>query len=311
MAADTRRPAEWDRPGDPPSTERPAPPGHAEPPNPPELEERPIAETHHPEPPAPDDVRWLVDPEPLAPDDFRWPEAEPPQVDAPPAEPEPPLPNDPPVDLDNHLPPASLPPARPVVVVVGLGPRCGASTVARWLAAALALRDPDGGAVVVTPAPRGTGALRTSSAARLARALEARSVGPARAAGRVCLLDSDAHSPLTVAATYLAPVVVDLPHGASPDAALSVADQVLLVAAPAAEPALATVVAESLARSGPEPTIVLNRALEEPQWDRRADVVLADSRMAARRAAAGREARGPVGVAVDALAEEIEASLWE
>src|SRR5437763_362193 len=42
-------------------------------------------------------------------------------------------------------------PPRPIVTVHGLAPRCGASTVARGLAAVLAMADPRGAAVVVGP----------------------------------------------------------------------------------------------------------------------------------------------------------------
>ena len=210
--------------------------------------------------------------------------------------------------VDEPIPDVS-PPPRPVVAVVGLAPRCGASTVARWVAAALAARDPEGAAIVSTVAPRGAGALRTPGAARLARGLGARSLEPVRAAGRLCLVDSEVHSPLSIAATYLAPLVLDVGHGVPPDAALSVADHVLLVASPEVEPALAEVVAQSIARSAPEPTVVLDRALEDARWDARADVVLPESRLAARRAASGREARGEIGVAVSELAAALEGSL--
>jgi hypothetical protein len=202
------------------------------------------------------------------------------------------------------------PPPRPVVAVVGLAPRCGASTVARWVAAALAARDPEGAAIISTVAPRGAGALRMPGAARLARGLGARSLEPVRAAGRLCLVDSEVHSPLSIAATYLAPLILDVGHGVPPDAALSVADHVLLVASPEVEPALAEVVAQSIARSAPEPTVVLDRALEDARWDGRADVVLPESRLAARRAASGREARGEIGLAVGELAAALEGSLW-
>jgi hypothetical protein len=208
------------------------------------------------------------------------------------------------------LPPDGAPPSRPVVAVLALAPRCGTSTVARWLAAALAGRDPDGAAILATSAPRGPGALRTPAAARAARALVARAIEPVRASGRLCLVDAS-QSPLSIAATYLAPLVIDVGHGEPADAALSVADHVLLVAAPRVEPALAEVVSQRLASDGPPPTVILNRAVEADNWDGRADVVLPESRLAARRAYAGREARGPIGGIVAALAEELEGSLWE
>src|SRR4051812_49595518 len=61
------------------------------------------------------------------------------------------------------------PEVRPVVAVVGLGPRCGATTVARALAVELARRDRSG-AALVSAAVRGPApALRTPAAPRRAR----------------------------------------------------------------------------------------------------------------------------------------------
>jgi hypothetical protein len=204
----------------------------------------------------------------------------------------------------------AAPPARPVVAVLALAPRCGATTLALWLAAALASRDPDGVGIVSTPAPRGAAALRTPAAVRTARALAVRGLEPVRTTGRLCLLEAS-HSPLSIAATYLGPLVIDVGHGATADAALSVADHVLLVASPAVEPALAEVVAQRVAGDGPDPIVVLNRAVEAERWDGRADVVLPESRLAARRATAGREPRGAIGTLIARLADELESSLWQ
>jgi hypothetical protein len=204
---------------------------------------------------------------------------------------------------------AAAPPARPVVAVLALAPRCGATTLALWLAAALAIRDPDRVGIVSTPARHGAAALRTPAAVRTSRALAARGLEPVRTTGRLCLLDAS-HSPLSIAATYLAPLVIDAGHGPTADPALSVADHVLLVASPAIEPALADVVAQRVAGAAPDPIVVLNRAVEADRWDGRADVVLPESRLAAQRASAGREPRGAIGDLVARLADELEGSLW-
>src|SRR3954453_21392917 len=63
------------------------------------------------------------------------------------------------------------PEVRPVVAVVGLGPGCGATTVARALAIELAGRDRSGAALVSARVRGPTPALATASARRLARGL--------------------------------------------------------------------------------------------------------------------------------------------
>lgn len=201
-------------------------------------------------------------------------------------------------------------PAHPVVAVIALAPRCGASTLARWLGAELAGRDPEGAAIVLSPRPSGAGSLRGGSAARLSRALSARDVGPVRAAGRLCLLDASDQSPLTVAATCLAPLVIDGAYGASAASLTSVADHVVLVAVPSVEPSLAAVMAASVARIGPEPLIVVNLADEPGRWEDRPGLLLPSSRLGARRAAAGRPPGGALGVAVAQIADACEGSLW-
>lgn len=224
-----------------------------------------------------------------------------------------------PVESDEAAPGEPLPatpgplfrePARPVVAVVALAPRCGASTLARWLAAELAGRDPEGAAIVLSPLPSGAGSLRGGSAARLGRALAARDIGPVRAAGRLCLLDASEQSALTVAATCLAPLVVDGGYGASAASLTSIADHVVLVAGPSVEPSLAAVMAASLARIGPEPFVVVNRVDEPGRWEERPGLLLPSSRLAARRAAAGRPAGGALGAGVTQIADVCEGSVW-
>lgn len=198
----------------------------------------------------------------------------------------------------------------PVVAVIALTPRCGASTVARWLAAELARRDAEGAAIVLTPRPSGAGSLRGAPAARLGDALTSRGIGPVRTAGRLCLLDASEHSTLTVAATCLAPLVVDGAYGASAASLTAVADHVVLVAGPSVEPSLASVMAANIARTGPEPLVAINRADEPGRWDGRPGLFLPNSRLWARRASAGRPPGGSLGVAMAQLADACEGSPW-
>ena len=193
---------------------------------------------------------------------------------------------------------------RPVVAVIGLAPRCGTSTVARGLGAELALRDP-GGACAVTAAPGGPSlALGLPAAARLARTLAPVAAGATRACGRLCLVHCEDRAALAGAILYLAPLVLDVADTEQAAAAAAIADKVVLVAGPSSEPALAAVVADSLARVGPAPLVVLNRAdVAEDAWAGRAAAELPDSRMGARLALAGREPRGDLGRAVAGLAD--------
>ncbi|MDQ4048876.1 MAG: hypothetical protein M3131_05775, partial [Actinomycetota bacterium] len=64
---------------------------------------------------------------------------------------------------------------------------------------------------------------------------------------------------------------------------------------------------ESLARVGPAPLAVLNRAGREAErWEGRAEAELPDSRIGAQLALAGREPRGQLGRAVAELADRCE-----
>jgi hypothetical protein len=203
------------------------------------------------------------------------------------------------------------PSVRPIVAVVALAERCGATTVARWLAAELAARDADGAAVVLGALTGGAApAVRSAGAGRLARALLERDLEAAEVAGRICLVDEAEHSALTVAATCLAPVVIDGGHGLAAGPVASMADHTVLVASPAVEPSLAAVVAASLAQSGPEPIVVVNRADEPGRWAERPALLLPSSRIGARLATAGRPARGSLGAAMAELADACEGSLW-
>ena len=199
----------------------------------------------------------------------------------------------------------------PVVAVVGLAPRCGTTTVARALAAELALRDRGGAAIVSADAVAGGGIpLGTPAAGRLGRAVQRSLPAQTRAVGRLCLtVPGQAHAQLVDAARGLAPLVLDVADPAQTAVAASLVDAVVVVGAPATEPSLAAVLSSSLSRVGPEPVVVLNRDRDsEPRWEGRCALRLPDSRMGAQLALAGREARGELGRAVARLADLLAAS---
>lgn len=191
---------------------------------------------------------------------------------------------------------------RPVIAVAGLAPRCGTTTVARGLAAALAARD-ECGACVVTGAPPGGLLLLGNRAARaLARELSAAVGRRPRAIGRLCLVAGVEPARLADAGSLLAPVVIDIAAAEPPGPCAALADAVVLVADRGAEPALATAAAASLARLGPEPWIVANRVSAEGRsWSGRAHATLPDSRAGARLATTGSGLTAPRAGAYGAL----------
>jgi len=194
---------------------------------------------------------------------------------------------------------------RPVVAVAALAPRCGTTTVARALAAELALRDQDGAAVVSADAVAGGGIpLGTPAAGRLGRAVQRALPSQTRAVGRVCLTAGPGPAALVDATRDLAPLVLDVAEPSGTAVAASLVDTVVLVAGPGVEPSLAAVLAESLCRVGPEPIVVLNRDRDgDERWEGRCALRLPDARMGAQLALAGREARGELGRAVSRLAD--------
>jgi hypothetical protein len=201
-----------------------------------------------------------------------------------------------------ELVPASVPQApalRPVVAVFGLGRRCGATVVARGLAAELAGRDEAGAAAVASTAAVGGIPLATPAAGRLASALEDVPGARTTAVGRLCLVEGAGAEALATTARYFAPLVIDA--GAAPvdGPAAAIADRVLLVAGSAVVPALARVAADCVRRVGPAPLIVRNRA----GWDGSDGLPLPESRMGAQLALGGRQPRGELGRAVAALAD--------
>ena len=201
--------------------------------------------------------------------------------------------------------------ARPVVAVAGLAPRCGTTTVARALAAELALRDDGGAAIVSAEAVAGGGIpLGTPAAGRLGRAVQRSLPSQTRAVGRICLTVADRDDAALVdAARDLAPLVLDVGEPARISVAASLVDAVVLVGGPGTEPALASVLAESLCSVGPEPVVVLNRDRDDDErWEGRCALRLPETRMGAQLAFAGREARGELGRAVARLADLVAAA---
>ncbi|MEX2195105.1 MAG: hypothetical protein WD844_07445 [Thermoleophilaceae bacterium] len=224
---------------------------------------------------------------------------------------------EPPGPLEALAPAATAP--RPLVAVCGIAGGCGATAIARALAAELAARDPLRSAVVAGPDGRGALPLATPAAARLARLVADRVGVEARPSGRLCLATGGDPLALGRALRGEASLVLDVAARHRASAAASLADHVVVVAVPGTEPALAEIVAASLARTGPRPLIVLNRAAAAadpstpaaerlrakpvPAWAGRADVVVPSSAAAARLALGCRGAGGAFGSAVAALAD--------
>ncbi len=189
----------------------------------------------------------------------------------------------------------------PLVGVVGLGRRCGTTTIARALAAELARRQ-GGAAVVASPARPAVVPLGSSaSAALLAETLP--QLDERRAAGRLCLAACADAGMLAATTRQVAPAVMEVEPGSAAVDAAPVLDRILLVASPRLEPALAAAVAETIAVVAEQPVVAVNRAPDHGPWLVHADVLVPDSRVGARLALAGREPRGWLGRAVGQLAD--------
>jgi hypothetical protein len=188
---------------------------------------------------------------------------------------------------------------RPVVAVFGLARGCGTTVVARAIAAELAVRNSTGAAAVLCEAAPGGIPLATHAATRLARVLEDLPGAAPRAVGRLCLVGGADPLHLSDTARHHAPLVIDAGSETLGGVPASVADRVVLVTKQEVEPALARVGAECIARVGPAPIVVLNRA----PHDQRGAFALPNSPMGARLALGGREARGELGRAIAELAD--------
>ena len=197
---------------------------------------------------------------------------------------------------------------RPVVCVFGLARGCGVTVVARALAAELALRDAAATAVVCSKTRPAGIPLATHAASRLARLLEDVPGAAPRAVGRLCLAGGDAHGRsgsrnqrLVETARYHAPVVIDAGSEALGGAAAA-GDCAVIVTTRDVEPALARVASECVARIGPSPVVVLNRA----PHDQPGLFALPNSPLGARLALGGREARGELGRTIAELADLLD-----
>jgi hypothetical protein len=208
--------------------------------------------------------------------------------------------------------PARLEPY-PVVAVVSAAPRSGATTVARLLAAELAIRA-EGAAVVTSSTPIRRSAPPARAAARLAIAMTGLAV--TQPMGRICIVRAEAApsadrsveaapsalANIVSAGRYLAPVVLDLPPDGSAAGIAGVADAIAVVCGAAGEPALMDAVAMVV---GGAPAKVVNRVVDADRWAARADVLLPESRIAARAVGIGTRALGPLGTAIAALADRL------
>ncbi|HEY1597691.1 MAG TPA: hypothetical protein VGF74_19995 [Thermoleophilaceae bacterium] len=194
--------------------------------------------------------------------------------------------------------------ARPIVAVIGLAAGCGTTTLARALAATLARRDHSGAAIVSSQAPGAASNLAVRSATRLAARVSSGGA-QARAAGRLCITNADQPEALV----RLAPVVLDLPPGEHPQ--IELAHVTVLVVPGDAEPALAELAARNLRRVGRQPLTVVTRAADPERWQQRAFLLLPASHVGARLAAAGWEARGPLGAAIARIADACEEAACE
>jgi hypothetical protein len=107
---------------------------------------------------------------------------------------------------------------------------------------------------------------------------------------------------LSDTARHHAPLVIDAGSDALGGAPASIADLTLIVTSHSVEPALARAGAECVARVGPPPILVLNRA----PHDQSGAFALPNSPVGARLALGGREPRGDLGRAVAELADLCE-----
>ena len=202
--------------------------------------------------------------------------------------------------------PEASPAARrryPVVCVAGLAPRCGATTLAWGLAAALSARQPDGIAVLTGTPPRGRAGSRP--AGRLAAELATAGGAPVQPVGSVVVRGAPDPVALAAAARDRAPLVLDAGLAREAVRAASVSDRVLLVAPPSVEPALPAVFARSLGCAEPRSSCVVIGGPEH-EWTRRGVLVVPRSRTGARRVLRGVGARGRLGRALAGLASELQ-----
>ena len=206
------------------------------------------------------------------------------------------------------LRPVEPPPAaarvveHPVVAVLGVAPGSGATTVARGRAVALAGDAATGLACVNGRPPRPGAGLPSRAADRMARALAGAGGGSAGSAGRLCIVDAADVPGLAQAARLELPLVLDAGRGPAARAAAALADRVVLVATPATEPALASLLGDSLGRIRQDFVVAVNRASDQDEWGGAPAAAVPQSRIGAALARSGRPAPGSFGRAMSALA---------
>jgi hypothetical protein len=173
-------------------------------------------------------------------------------------------------------------PASVEVVVVGLSPGSGASTVASGLAACLAGRGRSSHALP-TGEQDGASVQDGSTADGLRVALSRLAGGPVALVWDAGCARSSSYREQALRA-----------------------DAVVLVAPPTAEPALAELVARTLAKRLGPILLVANRVRARERWAVRAAVCIPDSRIGAALARRGRRPGGPVGAAFGELASIVD-----
>lgn len=189
----------------------------------------------------------------------------------------------------------------PLVAVVGLARRCGATTLARALAGELGRREA-GAAVVASPqVPAVVGLGGSAAASRLADALALPS--RIRVTGRLCLAVYEDPAEIAAALCTTAPAVIEVEPGVAAVETAPIVDRVVLVAPPSLDPRLAAAVAETVSAVADDPLLVVNRCSDHGGWLPAADLIVPESRMAARLALAGRDSRGWLGRSVHELAD--------
>jgi hypothetical protein len=211
-----------------------------------------------------------------------------------------------PVDAPSESAPTRAVGPRPVIAVVGLGRRCGATVVSRALAAELAARDPGGAGAVASASASGGVPLATPAARRLAESLAEVPGASTTAVGRLCLVDGADDVVLAECARHFAPLVLD--RGAiEVEAGGTPADRFVLVTSPRVERALAAAAADCLRQRGIEPLVVTNMVRPGAATSGAGSAVeLPHSRAGAQLALGGRQPRGELGRAVAALADLCE-----
>lgn len=193
-----------------------------------------------------------------------------------------------------------------VVVVVGLAPRVGATTVARTLALALSARAA-GTAIVLGDAAPARRAFATTGAARLARAGGAVAGRPAIVAGRLVLLPgSAAEAPIVARLAALAPVIVDAGRTAPGVALLDAAAAIAVVAGAGADPALVAAASAALVPArGRAPVVVVNRCADPAGEVGAGAVATPPAPVGARLARRGLRAGGRLGRSLAAAVDEL------